>query len=382
MQIRHAVALAPALALLLAPVSVMAQEQGQAAKTPWTTIEPGGETSCATGTPYAFHVKPGEGADAAKLMIFLGGGGACWTGEQCDPSSAVYIPYARPQPNEPRWRSEYMGRLGLSERVDPANPRDWRGIFDLGNPENPVAKWTQVYAGYCTGDVYLGNRDVTYKTADGREVAIRHRGRANVHSVLSWVYENVKKPERIIVAGSSAGAIGAPFYAAEVADHYPDVEITAVADGAGGYRSPKIADAIQNWGFWDGAPEWTGGVDRESPTFEALGRAAVKHAPRLRVVELDTAYDMAQERFQKALGTPSRLYPLLLQNRAEQAKEIPGFAGYTSRGKEHTQLLFDRFYTNEEEGVRVVDWFRDVTEGREVKSVTCGEPESCEKEPE
>lgn len=381
MQIRHAVAVA--LALLPAPGGVMAQEKGQVAVTPWTTIEPGGETSCATGTPYAFHVRPGEGADAAKLLIFLSGGGACWTGEQCDPSSAIYIPFARPQPNEPRgWRSAYMGRLGLSERVDPSDPRDWRGVLDRGNPENPVAKWTQVYAAYCTGDVYLGSRDVTYKTADGREVAVRHRGRANVESVLTWVYENVKKPERIVVAGSSAGAIGAPIYAAEVADHYPDVEITAVADGAGGYRSPKIAAAIQNWGFWDGAPKWTGGVDRESATFEDLGRVAVRRAPRLRVVELDTAYDVAQERFLKAFGTPSSLYPLLLQNRAEQAKSIPGFAGYTSRGKEHTQLLFDRFYTNEEEGVRVVDWFRDVAEGREVKSVTCGEPESCKKEPE
>lgn len=84
MRIRHAVA----LALLLAPLGAMPQEQGQVAMTSWKTIEPGGETSCATGTPYAFHVRPGEGADAAKLLIFLSDGGTCWTGEQCDPSSA------------------------------------------------------------------------------------------------------------------------------------------------------------------------------------------------------------------------------------------------------------------------------------------------------
>lgn len=374
MQIRHTVA----LALLFAPLSVIAQEV-------WTTVEPGGETSCATGTPYVFHVKPGEGKDAAKLMIFFGGGGACWTGKQCDPSTepGTYVPFAHIQANEPRnWRSVFNGRLGLSDQVDTNDPRGLQGIFDLGNPENPVAKWTQVYAAYCTGDVHLGNRDVTYETADGREVVVHHRGRANVESVLNWVYENMKKPEVIVVAGSSAGAIAAPFYAAEVADHYPDVEITAVADGAGGYRSPKIADLFQNWGFWDGAPEWTGVIDRESAMFKDLDRAAVEHVPRLRIVEFDTAYDVAQERFQKAFGTPSSLYPLLLQNRAEQAKAIPSFAGYTNRGKAHTLLIFDRFYTNEEEGVRAVDWFRDVTEGHKVESVTCGEPESCEKEPE
>ena len=377
MQVRQSVA----LALLLAPFGVMAQVVVPL----WTTIEPGGETSCATGTPYVFHVKPGEGADAAKLMIYFSGGGACWTGKQCDPDrgEGIYVPFARLQAHDPGgWRSTFNGRLGLSDQVDTNDPRSSKGIFDLGNPKNPVAKWTQVYAAYCTGDVHLGNRDVNYETEDGRKMVIHHRGRANVESVLNWVYENVKNPNRIVVAGSSAGAIAAPLYAAEVADHYPDVQITAVADGAGGYRSPKFAALLQNWGFWDEAPDWTGGIDRNKAMFKDLGPAAVGHVPRLRIVELDTAYDIAQERFQKAFGTPSSLYPLLLQNRAEHAKAIPGFAGYTNRGKAHTLLMFDRFYTYEEEGVRAVDWFRDVTEGREVQSVTCGEPESCKKEPE
>lgn len=359
MPIRHAAV----LALLLAPLGAMAQEPGPAARTPWTTIEPGGETSCATGTPYAFHVKPGEGADTAKLLIFLNGGGACWTGEQCDLGTepTPYVPFAQLPTNDPRGQ---------------------QGVFDLGNPENPVANWTQVYAAYCTGDVHLGNRDATYETADGREVTVRHRGRANVEAVLAWVYENVEKPERVVVAGSSAGAIAAPLYAAEVADHYPDAEITAFAGGAGGYRDPKVAGLIENWGFWDGAPEWTGGIDRESATFEDLDRAAAKHAPRLRIAEFDNAYDEVQEMFLKLLGNSSSLYPLLQQNRAEQAEAIPGFAGYTSRGTAHTLIRFDRLYAYEEEGVRAVDWFRDVAEGREVESVTCGEPEACAKEPE
>ena len=360
MPIRHAAT----LALLLAPLTALAQEPGPAAaRTPWTTIEPGGETSCATGTPYAFHVKPGEGADAAKLLIFLNGGGACWTGEQCDLGTepTPYVPFVQLPANDPRGQ---------------------QGVFDLGNPENPVANWTQVYAAYCTGDVHLGNRDATYETADGREVTVRHRGRANVEAVLAWVYENVETPERVVVAGSSAGAIAAPLYAAEVADHYPDVEIAAFADGAGGYRDATIAGLIETWGFWDGAPEWAAGIDHASATFEDIDAAAAKHAPKMRVVEYDSAYDSVQEMFLRLLGNQEPLYPLLQQNRAEQAEAIPGFAGYTSRGTEHTLIRFDRLYTYEEEGVRAVDWFGDVAEGREAESVTCGEPEACGKEPE
>lgn len=52
----------------------------------WQTIEPGGETRCATGTPYKFHVRRG---DVERLMIFFNGGGACWSARDCDVGDAI-----------------------------------------------------------------------------------------------------------------------------------------------------------------------------------------------------------------------------------------------------------------------------------------------------
>ncbi|MGB6086886.1 pectin acetylesterase-family hydrolase [Parvibaculum sp.] len=332
--------------------------QAGAAEGSWTTIEPGGETSCATGTPYSFHVKPGDGADAEKLLLFLNGGGACWAGDLCIPESepSAYVPYADVPPNDPRGQ---------------------KGVFDLTNPENPVSSWTHVYASYCTGDVHIGNRDVTYKTSGGTDLTIRHRGRTNVEAVLAWVYDNVKTPKRIIVAGSSAGAIAAPLYAAEVAHHYPSAEVIALADGAGGYRDEKVSGLIENWGFWDGAPEWTTAIPRESATFEDIDRAAAAHAPNMRFTEFDTAYDSVQEMFLRLLGNEAPLYPLLQKNRDELADAIPGFQSYTARGTAHTLLRYPWFYTFEEEGVRTVDWFRALANGENVESVSCREPEIC-----
>lgn len=324
----------------------------------WTTIKPGGETSCATGTPYSFHVKPGEGADAEKLFLFLNGGGACWAGDLCMPESepSAYVPYADVPANDPRGQ---------------------KGVFDLAHPENPISSWTHVYASYCTGDVHIGNRDVAYKTSAGDELTIRHRGRTNVEAVLAWVYENVKAPERIIVAGSSAGAVAAPLYAAEVAHHYPAAEIIALADGAGGYRDENVTGLIENWGFWDGAPEWTAAINREAASFQDIDRAAAAHAPQMRVTEFDTAYDSVQEMFLKLLGNDAPLYPLLQKNRDELADAIKGFQSYTARGTAHTLLRYDWFYSFEEEDVRTVDWLRALAEGEEVESITCGEPEMC-----
>ncbi len=35
---------------------------------PWQTISPGGDTVCATGTPYSFHVRHGA---SERVMIYL-----------------------------------------------------------------------------------------------------------------------------------------------------------------------------------------------------------------------------------------------------------------------------------------------------------------------
>jgi hypothetical protein len=40
----------------------------------WTKIEPGGETICSTGTPYAYYVHPGT---VNRLVVYFDGGGAC-----------------------------------------------------------------------------------------------------------------------------------------------------------------------------------------------------------------------------------------------------------------------------------------------------------------
>ncbi|MEX0838447.1 MAG: pectin acetylesterase-family hydrolase [Parvibaculum sp.] len=324
----------------------------------WTTIAPGGETACAHGTPYEFHVKPGR---ADRLFVFLNGGGACWTGALCslDEEPTPYVPVSRIEHNDPR-------RL--------------KGVFDAGNADNPLADWTQVFVSYCTGDVHLGNRDVTYD--DGKEeITVRHRGRRNVRAALDWVYANVKAPERVLVAGSSAGGIAAPWYAVEVAAEYPKAGIAVLGDGAGGYRDPAVAPLMEGWGFWDDAPSWTNGIEGDGARFEDIWRKAAEAEPRLTLAQFDNAYDEVQEMFLKLLGTEARLHPLVAANRADLAAAIPGFRSYTAGGTPHTLIRFDRLYTYEVDGVRAVDWLRDMAEGRAVANVTCGAAAACEREP-
>ena len=159
MIIRPALAAAAAFALLAAcqtpeaeaPASPAAEaapapaEAATPAARAWTTIAPGGDTLCATGTPYTFHVREG---DASRVMIFLNGGGACWSGDLCDLNT------------EPTPYTPFAG-------MDSNDPASMGGVFDAANPGNPFAGWTQVFVSYCTGDAHLGARDVDYPASAG-----------------------------------------------------------------------------------------------------------------------------------------------------------------------------------------------------------------------
>ncbi|PKQ06127.1 MAG: hypothetical protein CVT72_07610, partial [Alphaproteobacteria bacterium HGW-Alphaproteobacteria-11] len=285
---------------------------------------------------------------------------ACWNGNLCslDEEPTPYIP---------------------TSQIDHNDPRKLKGVFDEAHDDNPLKDWTQVFVTYCTGDVHLGNRDVTYDSWK-EEFTVRHRGRANVRAVLDWVYRNVKAPERVLVAGSSAGGIAAPWYAVEIAERYPQAGIAVLGDGAGGYRDPGVAALMEGWGFFDDAPIWVS--DGGAPgTFEEIWRRASIAAPEVTMAQYDNAYDEVQEMFLKLLGTEARLHKLIEANRNDLAATIPGFRSYVAGGTPHTLIRFDRLYTYEVEGVKAPDWLRALAEGEEMASVSCGSAAACEREP-
>lgn len=323
----------------------------------WTTIAPGGDTLCATGTPYTFHVREG---DAARVLIFLNGGGACWSDELCDPALGLgaYNPYAE---------------------MDENNPALMGGIFDASNPENPFAGWTQVFVSYCTGDAHLGARDATYVRRDGRTRTHHFRGKANAQSALDWVYANHPRPERIFVGGGSAGAIASPFYAGLVADHYPQAEIVQYGGGAGGYRSNAVSGLLEHWGVFDSLPDWPelAGFDQATFTTEDFFRLTAARHPEMRMSQFNNVDDEVQQMFLGLLGAGDPVRGLMRANLDDLAADIPGFRYFSASGKDHTLLRYDRLYTTEAESVHAVDWVRSLAEGRDVRNVDCA-AEGCD----
>ena len=53
----------------------------------WHAIEPGGDTICSRGQPWAFFFRPGV---VNKLVVEFQGGGACWNYPTCSVADMIF----------------------------------------------------------------------------------------------------------------------------------------------------------------------------------------------------------------------------------------------------------------------------------------------------
>ena len=320
----------------------------------WNLIEPGGETICSNGTPYAFFAKPGN---PDKLLIYFQGGGACWFGEICDlEMTPAYDPTVDAEADHPARHS---------------------GIFDETNPENPFADHSAVFIPYCTADIHLGNKTTTYPVAatdstDAHEVIIHHKGHTNVRAVLDWTFATFDAPKAVFVTGSSAGAFPSAFYLPYVAEQYPDARIAQLADAAGGYRGMDLSGINENWGTRSVLPDFPEFADftDEDLGLEGYIIAAARRYPHLMLAQYNTIEDNVQLQF-LALGgiTDTSLQPLLEANYADIHNAVDNFRAYTAAGTEHTILGRPEFYTYQANGVRFHDWIAALANGEPVDDV-------------
>ena len=320
----------------------------------WTKIEPGGETLCSTGTPYAFWVHPGT---VNRLVVYFEGGGACWDANTCSNPGLYYDDT-------------------VTEDDNPANHQ--QGMADLDNPENPFKDWFQVFVPYCTGDIHWGNQTSTYQL-EGVDHTINHKGFANFSAVLDWVKAGFEEPEKIFVAGCSAGAYGSIMGAAYVHNLYPDAPLYQLSDaGAGVITQSFFESGFPNWGAEGTIPDWIPAlqIPWQELTMAKLYIALADYYSSDRWAEYNSAHDETQTFFYTAMGGLEDWAQLMMAGIAEIQDATTNFATYTAPGKVHCITPLDIFYTREVNGVKFVDWLSEMVNDEPWDSVTCTDCET------
>ena len=317
----------------------------------WSKVPAPASCRCSDGTPYHYWVRPG---DPEKVLFFLAGGGACCSAAPCSVDGATYT-------------------VNLEGDDGPGDG----GIFDLDNEANPLADHSMVVAPYCTGDLHLGTRLNDY----GDGVEVHHNGIDNASSALAASAALFPYATEVVVAGSSAGSAGAPAFGGGAHDVWPDADIAVIADASAAYPgTPEITLAIGSlWGVTGSIPTWpeTADLPVEAWSLPGLFVNAAMHHPELRFATYNNAFDEVQAGFSSLIGQDGDdLVDLIDANNTWITDQGVDVRHWVAPGTDHTVLGDPQLYTQEVEGVALIDWLADFLAGEDGADVRCTD---CER---
>jgi len=300
--------------LCLTPAAVSCQ----AATAVWRAVAPGGRTRCAFDTPFEFWVRAG---DAARVFIYLQGGGACWSLDSCAPGKDI----------------------AFDSAIDSSDYRQRRdGIFDRNDPTNPFRDHTAIFVPYCTGDLHLGTRTMRYGAVQGDSahgVTVHHDGFHNVTAVLDYLTTERAVPRLVTIVGASAGGVASPIVAAEVARRLPRTEVRQIADGAGAFRVPRLRALLAQWAVDSLLASLGSPLADSGDLVVGMYRTAALRQPRVRFSQVGTTSDAVVGMWLSRFGDdPARVATYIATTYRELTAAGVCFTGYTLPGTDHTVL--------------------------------------------
>ncbi|WP_420455406.1 pectin acetylesterase-family hydrolase [Rubrivirga sp.] len=313
----------------------------------WTFIDVEG-SQCRDGSPTGIGLRLQEGAD--DLVIYLEGGGACFNALTCA--------------TNPRSFSEADFNTTVA-RVGDA------GLFSTG-ADNPVGDYNMVYVPYCTGDVHAGSSpNNSFLQAAGVEGTQQFVGHGNVKRALALLADGLDTPDKVLLAGSSAGGLGVLFNFGATARTFSDSDLFMVDDSgpvvyADNVLSPPfvtqvvqlynasatLSEAPQLFGpdgfqgiytyYADTYPDATFGFSSYLGDDVFQGFFGFGQAP---------GDEITDEEFAASL-------------RDLRGRLSANWATYYAEGDAHTFLLVPSRYNGTSAGVAYSDWLGDILDGR------------------
>ena len=182
------------------------------------------------GSEYHIYIKKGK---TDRLVLFFSGGGVAWN----EYTAARPVTGGRVAAGEPNY---YWSNLRPFTQVMNIHI----GITENGS-RNPFSDWSFVVITYATGDLHVGDSRCSYcvsedgedekgvKEGEDRDLksvrTLYFHGRKNARASLKIAASLFPSPEKLLVAGDSAGGFAVPAYAGEIMDEWfprcPDVTL-------------------------------------------------------------------------------------------------------------------------------------------------------------
>jgi len=336
-------------------------EWAEAKQYVWTKIkfDKAANTISSDGSDYYMFANKGA---ANKLIIYFSGGGVAWNEATASrPISLGNIIKSGGEikyyfPNIPFYKLSTLG-----------------GMLENNNPDNPLRDWNVVYIPYTTGDFHIGHASQTYKNESGKPFTMHYNGEANTRAALEWITAHFDAPEKILIAGESAGGFGAAFWTPTIASYYPDARIYQYADSSY-LNSDHWPEIIAN--EWQTDVEGTFGYKVRGDLITSLFEENSKRLPPNAILlQSNTVADELLYDFERDLNEDEadenqylqQWSKRMRQSAGELAAATPNYYYYiTDYGRNdntgktpHTLSPLNHFYRAVQDGVLLKQWFDD-----------------------
>jgi len=249
-----------------------------------TLVYPGGTTRCiyADSTPFRFQVVRG---DPKKLLFYFQGGGACWNQASTD--------------------------LGLC--TTDATPSSLNGMFSRDAEQNPdYYDHTFIQVLYCSGDAHSGNSTRPYNER-GTDNPVVQVGARNTIAVLDWLAaQSLGELDELIVAGCSAGSIGAQMWADWIISTVPAKETSVIFDSFTGLFPPTSqGPVIKEFGVCDSVildawPELEARCNADELTLQDVVANTLQAHPNQVLSHINSKTDIVQQSYYVLIGMLNR----------------------------------------------------------------------------
>jgi len=313
----------------------------------WTWVDfPDAKCRDGSDTGIGVNLNP----DSTEVVIYLQGGGACWTGLTCQGNPSSF------------GSGDFNGGSGLSA-----------GIFDRDNTDNPIADWNMVFVPYCTGDVHSGSNPDGMVGGSPQMFV----GYDNIKAYLNRILPTFPNVSKVLLTGSSAGGFGAASVSYLVQQTFGDVEVVTLDDAGPAMRGEYLAPCLQEaWrDTWGLDKTFLGACGSNCPDKSDFLVDYVtwvsSEYPDRRTALLSTRSDTVIRTF-FGLGENNcaSLTPMSetkfgagLDAFADEVQSNSNFGIYYAPGSTHTFLAGNGFYSTEVNNVRMVDFVADLIDG-------------------
>lgn len=331
----------------------------------WSRINLSGQAMSGDGSDYYLLTRRGR---SNNLVVYFSGGGISWN------RHTATKPFGLRTLLQNRELGYYFANIPFYK------PDLLRGMLENQRKDNPFYDWNIVYIPYATGDFHIGDNEVKYRGRGKLPFTAHYSGRANTLRGLDWMFEHLPKPDKLFIAGASAGGFGSAFWAPHIANHYPQAKVYHYADGAY-LHSQQWPDIIEK--VWKAEFSRRFGYGIEPDLIGAAFRANAKLLPPNTVMlQSNTVYDKVLPSYEAVLngrtkGLVSDDLEItndwslgMLSSARQLQKELPDYHFFITdygvgnrkkrRGTPHTLSPYKVFYTAQESGVKLSRWLDDI----------------------